>query len=410
MKRSFLTTSAVVAALAFAYAAPAQAQQAPAAPRAPGGMPGAGVVKLGVGGFMEQTFGYADNKESVTGGINNVMQQSETEIWFKGFATLPNGLTIIADVQLEGNSLNGLNGNPNDQIDESYLTVRGTFGEVILGSENGVDNLMVIGHAGTWATDVGETITFTSDKWIGRPAGVGVTGAASPKEIQDVLISGVHVDNDSEKLTYVTPRFSGFQFGASYIPENIQDRSSVVPLTNYHDGWSLAANFEQPFEGGSFGIAGGYLTWDKPAGTASPDPESWIVAASVTFGNWKFAGAYSEQNDLRASTASVAGGYTTPGIAGASTTTSLDSQAWSFGARYNFGQYRASLGYIYKESEGTIATPGNDEFEVVKLAVATDIARGVKVMSNLYYGGYRDEAGLENDNAWAINAGIRLDF
>ena len=74
-------------------------------------------------------------------------------------------------------------------------------------------------------------------------------------------------DNDSEKINYYTPRFAGFQFGASYIPNSSQDRNGAPePIsTAYSQGYAFGANFVRTF--GAFDIAAsaGYMAVAGPA-------------------------------------------------------------------------------------------------------------------------------------------------
>src|SRR5690606_38346495 len=58
-------------------------------------------------------------------------------------------------------------------------------------------------------------------------------------------------NDDSEKITYFTPRFAGFQFGASYLPDPLQDSNAQVneSTVSYRNGVSLGGNFVESFNG-----------------------------------------------------------------------------------------------------------------------------------------------------------------
>ncbi|MEP6146643.1 MAG: porin, partial [Nisaea sp.] len=114
MKKILLGTTAIVAAGMIA------APSADAAEK----------LKISVGGYMEQWFGYTTAEDQSSSDYQGFANVSDTEIHFKGMTTLDNGISVGVNVQLEGNS------NPGDQIDESYLIVKGNFGEINLGSEN----------------------------------------------------------------------------------------------------------------------------------------------------------------------------------------------------------------------------------------------------------------------------------
>ena len=78
---------------------------------------------------MVRLYGHPGRWEQHSGSFR-VRCKSDTEIHFKGSTKLDNGLEVGINVQLEGNS------NSSDQIDESYLTVRGNFGQIDIGDEN----------------------------------------------------------------------------------------------------------------------------------------------------------------------------------------------------------------------------------------------------------------------------------
>ena len=77
MKKSLLATTALAALGAVAVAGPATAAEK---------------IKVSVGGYMEQWFGYSDNKNSVNADRLAFDQQSDGEIHFKGSTTLDNGI------------------------------------------------------------------------------------------------------------------------------------------------------------------------------------------------------------------------------------------------------------------------------------------------------------------------------
>src|SRR5690606_13221642 len=177
--------------------------------------------------------------------------KSNSEIFFVGTATLDNGLKFGVNVQLEANS------NAADQIDESFLFVEGSFGRFNLGSENSAGYLMTYA-----APNVGLGVNSTSILTGFLPnSGFDATDHAG--FFRGPLGSTyVELDrsNDSEKLTYFTPRFSGFQFGASYIPDPAED-SNAQPhddTVGFRDGFSFGANFVESFNGFDVAVSGRY--------------------------------------------------------------------------------------------------------------------------------------------------------
>ena len=88
-------------------------------------------------------------------------QHSDAEIHFNGSVTLDNGIKIRTRVELEGNSLPdaGIGGNVSnggkaagtaeDFIDENWMRISGSFGEIRLGSTDAAAQAMTTGYLGT---------------------------------------------------------------------------------------------------------------------------------------------------------------------------------------------------------------------------------------------------------------------
>ena len=104
-------------------------------------------LKIGVGGYMKQVMGFAEQSgsfestASATGRVGydsfNVWQDSE--IYFRGSTKLDNGVGVSVTVQLETDD-------PNDaaSIDESYMALSGGFGDIHIGGTKNIDLLVVI--------------------------------------------------------------------------------------------------------------------------------------------------------------------------------------------------------------------------------------------------------------------------
>ena len=139
------------------------------------------------------------------------------------------------------------------------MFVESRFGRVELGSINNVAYRMHFeapeAFSRGWLTDDGNLTNL-----VANPTG-------SPS-LDSTLIGTQNrfFDNDSEKINYYTPRFSGFQVGVSYIPNSSQDRNGAPePVsTAYSRGLAAGANFVRTF--GSFDVAAsvGYLQWKGP--------------------------------------------------------------------------------------------------------------------------------------------------
>jgi predicted porin len=404
MKPRLLASTALIAAGTLAAPDPAKAQKIGPA------------VQLRVGGFMDQYFGVVFDRETAntngapdTTGVGadtatSFDQKTDAEIHFRGSGKLDNGIEVGAHVELE------VAGSPGNMIDEQYLFVRGSFGQFIVGAEDNAGYLMTAAYAGTWSTSVGQNLNRLPD-WISAPAGVSLSRTDAPLNEIRLRVT----DNDSNKVSYFTPRVAGFQLGASYIPnftQNTQNGTGATELGTvskdvYHEGWALGLNFDRKFDGIGIGIAAGYLTAKSPGVQATQtatrfkntdDMSAYIVAARVDFGPFRIAGAFRENMDVRDDI-------------GASFTTSLDGSMFDVGARYTFGRNAVSIGYVNGEAEGAI-TPGDDKEQDFIVSYRRTLAPGVAFHANLFYVDVADEVSGPNSEVagWALTTAIRLDF
>lgn len=340
MKKILLGTTAIVAAGMIA------APSADAAEK----------LKVSVGGYMEQWFGYTTAEDESSADYQGFAINSDTEIHFKGMTTLDNGISVGVNVQLEGNT-------GGDQIDESYLIVKGNFGEINLGSENSALYKMNYGP-----DDYGIGIN-SGDQTAWVPNSIGASGGfyRSPFGSTNVEPAGA---NDAESLTYYTPRIEGFQLGLSYIPESGQDDGGTFDRNSeVSDGFAIAANFKRDFGGFDLGLSGGYGAFTESA-TGAEEPAAWAFGATAGFGGFSIGGAY----------------------AGNEGTTDGDEETgYQLGAAYATGPWGVSLNYFHGESDaintgGVITNDG--EHDSFTLNGKYALGPGVTTAATLGYSEY----------------------
>ena len=215
--------------------------------------------------------------------------RTDSEVHFNGRATLDNGVNIHARWELEGQ----YNHSTSDRIDEYFLSVSGSFGSITLGGTEGVAVKMLTGFSGSWATGVGENLSF-DDAWVPT--------ATASKLFETVRHSRLGT-GDGEKMTYISPKFGGFQVGLTYEPRvsNNDDNARVDAQMDRHDAVHMAASFSGTFGGVGFGAGAGYLSAQGSNDTSSAnagDMAGWIVAGRVDFGGGvRMAAAYKQTDD-----------------------------------------------------------------------------------------------------------------
>jgi hypothetical protein len=395
MKSKLLATSALVAAGVWGVtdAAFAQTKVAP--------------ITAVLGGYHEQTFGYASNEDGVAG--NNLSpgskpakfkQSSDSEVWFGGRTTLANGISVGFDVQLEGNS-------QGDQIDESYLFVDGAFGRLVLGSENAADYIMhVSAPSAGKAYGVLESSAFD---WITRPNNVVAITTTAGRLVRDSSISDgsfagggfTGVGDDQNRVTYYTPRFWGLQGGISFTPGNIEDASANAGVvdrnTNRAYAWHGALNYTNTF--GQFMVAAsaGISYWPKvknQVSTSALDDSivDYQFGLNVGYAGFVIGGAYRRYD--------------------AGDNNINDGHAWNVGATYTTGPFAVGLSYHEGKAEGSTAVSGSDKYRQALLSAAYTLGPGVDLIGSVFWIEFADEgsAQVDNNEGFGVVGGLRLSF
>ena len=163
------------------------------------------------------------------------------------------GSTFSVKVELEGNTAG-------DTIDESQLTIGGSFGQIVLGTEDHPAALM---HYGNQDVGVG---------YCGDAGWTGVTGCSRNGAL-GLGTNGWIVGGDEQKIAYYTPRISGIQFGAAYIPhtgDGGEDKNRL-PGGNDEDGVSFAVNLKHNLGDASVALSAGHYQ----AGMANGDDHTF---------------------------------------------------------------------------------------------------------------------------------------
>jgi predicted porin len=348
--------------------------------------------KLVVGGYVEAGIGAADNEEQL-GSRVAVDVFHDNEIFFKGSIKLDNGIKIRSRTELEGQTGAGTSGhnNSNDLIDEAYVAISGKFGEIRLGSDDNAAHLMVTPYSGSWATNVGQNLNFDVADWVETPGGHRASTVAR-------LSLG---DADSEKLTYFTPRISGFRAGVSYMPAIVEGNNSSPERRTAanHEGFAVAATYDGKFDKVAIGLAAGYATINRAAGTANAsEPEGFHVGGRVTFGAFRVAAGYRREWNLadNATTSSVNQG----------------DESIDLGVRFKSGKNNFSVGYLHTEDPASRANPADDETDIIMVSYRRDLAPGTQYRLNFMWGDYEGEAtGNSDDNdGIAVTTSVRMAF
>lgn len=296
------------------------------------------------------------------------------EIWFTATTTLANGIQVGVRVELEGSSVNNdiSNGGGDDQIDEHYIWVSGNFGKFIIGAEDGASDLLAV---------------------LAPSAGaLGLNGPTFVAVAAMGVADGAHKDfsSDANKLTYLTPRISGFQAGFSFTPNNQFGggaRLAVQEGGSFRNIMSAAANYSNTFNNVSVMFGAGMETAKSSSVAAvSGRRTDWNVGGRLGMSGFTIGGNYSRSKNkaLAAPT---------------------KSRSWQVGATYGTGPWTVGAGYLASK-----AITSGRKYTRIGGGVTYALGTGVTLIGDVNFEKQSNSGVALNDKGTIAGVGILAAF
>lgn len=362
MKKILLAGTAIVGAAVLA--SPAQAD-----------------LKIDLGGHFRGYAVFNDQDETSVAGpgtpgdeLRNFEFKRDMEVHFSGETTTDSGLTVgvHAELDLGNESQNGaaVVGNPaqngtgtyspflgtfNDasNLDEAYIYFSGGWGRVNFGSEDGAAYLLQVAAPSADSNVDGMRVyvqALNADVWDDGVANNSILGT-NGLDFNVRLGYDNAFFRDTDRLTYLTPKWNGFQAGVSYAPEagqgNVDGAFEGASLsdnsTDFEDLWEVAARWDGEFEGFGISAGVGYAN-ASPTGApganafASDDFQSWDAGLNVSFNDFSVGAAY-----LNAETGVQDTGANNSEI-----------ETWTIGAAWDNGPYHLGATWYNTEIGGNV--------------------------------------------------------
>jgi predicted porin len=370
MKRSILGTTALVAVGAVG-AAPADAK-----------------ISLGLSGYMNTYFSVASIDEGANDprDFNPTGIYSDGEVHFEGEYTADNGISFGANVQLEMFS-------GGDNIDEKYAYVEGSFGRIVMGSEDSAAYIM-----------------HYAAPYAGLPINSGwvtVFIENNPDSNTSFQHPGVstYIDwgGDENVITYYTPRIWGFQLGLTYAPsvtgggdgKNFPVEADTE--TEYNNGFAVGLNYVEDFNGFGVAVAGGWRYAHASEAVSSlgfDDYQALSVGLQLSYAGFTVGGSYANEYE-----GMITGGGTT----------STEGQSWDVGATYNLGPWTFGVTYFQGEVEDDVTDPDDDEMWAVQGGLYYALGPGITIGAGVMYAEWDAETGFSNTGVTGA-AGLGFSF
>ena len=340
-------------------------------------------IKIVTFGWVNEYMGISTVDEAGGEDFNISGAHLDGQVNFKGSTTLDNGIEVGVRLEIEM---------PNPgALDETFVWLKGDFGELRAGNHNSAGYSMISGVPGVgvpinsgW---VSQFIPFV-DGYLDDFRSVGVS----------TKIDGV---NDDNTVVYYSPRFSGFQLGLSYTP-NVARSNQASGITDttgsaYHNGVGIGATFVESFNGFDVNLGASYFraeAGDTTKTQGGDDQEQVIVSLNLGTAGFSVGAAYGNQLEGRFN---------------ATGTESNEGTNWSVGAAYATGPWTVGVAYMHGEVEGDVANSSDDEIDVVSGGISYALGPGITTDFTILWSDTEDEAGASQDGVAGI-IGISVGF
>lgn len=308
-------------------------------------------VKLGLGGHFKGYVNYSDEDD-----VKAVDLLRDTEVHFGGETTLDNGLTVGAHIEATADGSDAFD------TDESYVYMAGSWGRVNVGEEDGAAYLLQVA-----APSADDNID-------------GLRQFVNPAVIGGSIDYANDLAKDADKLTYLSPVFSGFQAGVSYAVVNSNagssgNRSDVTTANG--DVIEGAVRYEGMV--GSVGLiaGGGYAT------SGDADTDEWNLGADLDIGAFGLGAVYTTQDIVND-----------------------DSDTWVVGADYTTGPFK--IGASYLNNDETVGT--DTETDRYAAGVTYSYGPGMTFRGSVGYKDFDSAVNAQDGDATTVSVGTQINF
>ena len=333
--------------------------------------PAAAEMEVSFGGFMKAEFWSTSQHVDGSRPRGYNFGIDDAEFYIRAKNTADNGLSYGVNVDMELRD--------DLDIDEGYIFFSGEFGIVQLGGNDapGIDMVysgdFSLVAAGGYDGGLGASYNFQNDI-------VGADLLADP--------------DDSAKLIYYSPRFSGFQIGVSYAPDAAQatvgNDTESSDDGSQEDQFSVGLNFVDSINGVDIGVGIGYITSSTEPGGTDEDSEGLHVGFNVGLSGFTFGASYADNFDTGCDIA----------------TAGCDGGNWyEIAAGYGTGPFSIGVGYYHGERDVTSDT--DEETDILSITGQYILAPGATLYAEYDHVDENGSANPDNEgNVFMLGARV----
>ncbi len=341
-------------------------------------------LELSISGSVDFHVGIADEDEVAGTDNRGYGMTTDTTLNFNADGVADNGLEYGTRINVDDQDLSDTAGDGQSgfEIDETYVYIRGSFGEFRLGEDDPA--------ASTLRFAVPAVGNGQADGDFERYVGRGANDATS-------FGTDFAYSSDDTKVIYIGT-FGDFTVGASFSPTadaRLSDPAIIEEDEELADIFSVGGNYQGSFNNVSVGVSAGVQFGDIEGVGANSggDHEEFGVGAEVGFGAVTVGGFYidSEQDDEF-------------GV------TQLERIRYGIGATFSTGPWSFGANALLAEDDNAAGGADDEEDEVYGIGVEYALADGLTPYADLVIFDF-DNAGTANDNdGSAFLVGVTASF
>ena len=258
----------------------------------------------------EFVLGTYDDDSTANADENSPEMRAFGEVHFKGKFTTDSGLTIGGEIEFSAAS------DSTNNIDEIYAYLKGDFGSVEVGDQDGAADKLGWGVPNVGFGQVDGDWSADDDGFAGQ----------SP-------IIGLAESSDDTKITYYPPKMGGIQFGLSWSPLDDEGNTAEIAAGEETDQIEVGASYSQDFAGGSIEVNGAWFqATDNDAG--DEDHQTWSIGATVSIDSITVGMGHADNGD--------SGRGQGEDVSGTTLGATYEQGARGFGASYNTSELDAA--------------------------------------------------------------------
>jgi outer membrane protein OmpU len=352
-----------------------------------------------IGGVYSFEAGYAKQKSAfktgfvsesgVNGNQKNVLFSNTLNLYVAAKGTADNGVTYGANARVRGSSRQDKS-YVDGKTSKTYAWLESSTGRVEMGSNWAVSKILKVGAEsiakGTGGASDGHWVNYVNASGAGTTS-TSLVSSPDFKIKGDSILSAQSTIEEQMRVTWISPRYNGFQFGVSFTPDMAKNGADLTGERNATSDptkvrqkniVSLGLNYTNAFDDVNVSLSAGYDRSSKVKRDLSNNTEftgNNLInpLKSYTFGAAVGKGEYS-----------VAASYGHDGKGGqASNVVGAKNHFWTAGAAYENGPFAGSLTYFHskKGNKGTDATAPVSNFNKVdaySLGLDYQLAAGFK--------------------------------